>query len=126
MLQNKKKIEIIHSGEAACLAFSRLCKADNLIVIDERTTRIMIESPKALERMMEGKLHRALDLNQQAISELGNIKFIRSAELLYIAYKKGVIPLKKDKNLLDALLYALKYKGTAISQQEIEDLKELA
>lgn len=121
-----EKIEIIHNGEAACLAFSNLCKEDNVIVIDERTTRILTESPKSLERMMESKLHRALDLDEQGLNKLKKFKFIRSAELLFIAYKKGLIPLKKDKNLLDAMLYALKYKGTAISKKEIEEIKEMA
>ena len=121
-----QKIEIIHGGEAESLAFSNLCGVDNVIVIDERTTRILIESPKSLEQMMEKKLHTPLDLNSKLLSELNRFKFIRSAELLFIAYKKELIPLKKDRNLLDAILYGLKYKGTAISSQEIEELKGMA
>ena len=59
----KEKIKIIHDGEAACLAFSNLCEADNVIVIDERTTRMLTEAPQNLEKMMEKKLHTPLDVN---------------------------------------------------------------
>ncbi len=33
---------------------------------------------------------------------------------------------KKDKELLDALLYGVKFKGCAISSVEIEEMKRLA
>ena len=120
-----EKINLIHEGEASCLAFSNLCGVDNLIVIDERSTRIMIENPKALEDMMERKLHTPLELNNNLLNQLKQYKFIRSAELLFIAYKKGLVGLKQDKNLLDALLYGVKFKGAAISSTEIEDMKKL-
>ena len=121
----KEKISLIHEGEASCLAFSKLCGVDNLIVIDERSTRMMIENPKALEEMMERKLHTPLEVNNNLLNQLKQFKFIRSAELLFVAYKKELIGLKQDKNLLDALLYGVKFKGTAISSTEIEDMKKL-
>jgi predicted nucleic acid-binding protein len=124
--QSGEKIEVIHEGEASCLAFSKLCGADNVIVIDERSTRMLSESPKNLERMMEKKLHTPLDAQQSLLDSLKDFKFIRSAELLFVAYKKGLIPIKKNKDLLDALLYGVKFKGAAISSKEIEDMKKLA
>ncbi len=33
-----KKINLIHSGEASCLAFANLCNCENVIVVDERNT----------------------------------------------------------------------------------------
>jgi predicted nucleic acid-binding protein len=123
--QTGEKISIIHDGEAACLAFSSLCGADNVIVIDERTTRMLTESPKSLEKMMEKKLHTPLDAQLSLLDELKNFKFIRSAELLFIAYKKGLIHVKKSKDLLDALLYGVKFKGCAISSKEVEEMKRL-
>ena len=120
-----EKISIIHDGEAACLAFANLCKCDNVIVIDERTTRMLTEAPKNLEKMMERKLHTPLDADLSLLNKLKNFKFIRSAELLFIAYKKELIHVKKSKDLLDALLYAVKFKGCAISSKEVEDMKKL-
>ena len=123
--QTGEKIKLIHKGEAACLAFSNLCGADNVIVIDERTTRMLTESPQNLERMMEKKLHTPLKAELSLLDELKEFKFIRSAELLFVAYKKGLIPIKKSKDLLDALLYGVKFKGAAISSGEIEEMKRL-
>jgi hypothetical protein len=120
-----KKMNIIHEGEAACLAVSRLCGAENLIAIDERTTRMIIESPQSLENMMEKKLHMPLDSNMDLLKDLGDFRFIRSSELLFVAYKKGLFKIKKSKELLDALLYGVKFKGTAISSSEIEKMKKM-
>jgi len=121
----KKKIEIIHNGEAACLAFSKLCGCDNAIVIDERTARMLAEAPDNLERMMEKKLHTPLDADLSSLDEMKDFKFIRSAELLFVAFRKGLVPVKKSKDLLDALLYGVKFKGCAISSGEIEEMKRL-
>lgn len=72
---------------------------------------------------MERKLHSNLDANFNLILNLGNYKFIRSAELVFIAYKKGLVGLGEGKDVLDALLYGLKFKGTTISSKEIDILK---
>lgn len=120
-----EKISIIHSGETACLAFASLVKEDSVIVIDERTTRMLTEAPENLKKMMERKLHFSLDSNLKLLKGLKTFKFIRSAELLFIAYEKNLIGVKKDKDLLDALLYSVKFKGCAISSDEIEEMKKL-
>jgi hypothetical protein len=41
-----------------------------------------------------------------------------------MAYKKRLIEIR-DKHALEALLYATKFKGCAISWEEIEQLKKL-
>ncbi len=121
-----QSIKLIHRGEASCLAFSQLCKSEkNLIVIDERTTRMLAEAPEKLKNLMERKLHVKIKIEKQKIEKFKNFRFIRSTELVYIAYKKNLFDLKKDKNLLDALLYSLKFKGTAISSREISEIKNL-
>lgn len=120
----KEKISIIHDGEASCLAFAGLCGCENLIVIDERTTRMLSEAPKDLEKMMERKLHTPLDATLSLLDGMKDFRFIRSAELLYVAWKKGLIGNKK-KDWLDALLYGVKFKGCAIASSEIEGMKKL-
>lgn len=121
----KGNIELIQKAEVSCLAFSRLCKCENIIVIDERTTRMLVEFPENLKKLMEAKLHSRIDINQRNVSQLKDFKFVRSAELAYVAHKKGLIKIGKSKALLSALLYALKYKGTSISSHEIEEMKGL-
>jgi len=49
---DKNSIQIVHEGEASCLALSRLCNCENLIVIDERVTRLLTESPENLKAIM--------------------------------------------------------------------------
>jgi len=122
----KEKIRIIHDGEVACLAFCNLVKGEHLIVIDERTTRMLIEAPERLEEMMERKLHTPLDSTPDLIKNWKNFKFIRSAEFLYIAWKMGLIGGEGNLEMLDALLYGVKFKGCAITSTEIEELKKIA
>lgn len=121
-----EKINLIQEGEASCLAFSKLCGCDNVIIIDERTTRMLTEAPENIKQLMERKFHTPLEASHQHLEDFKGFKFIRSAELLYIAYKKNLFDLKKDKLLLDALLYGVKFKGAAISSREINEIKKLA
>lgn len=119
-------IRPIQEGEASCLAFSKLCGKENLIVIDERTTRLLTESPENLHKLMERKVHMKLNLNKKNIKYFKDFKYIRSAELLFMAYKNDLLELKKDPVVLDAILYGVKFRGTAISSREIEEMKKLA
>jgi len=124
--KSNKSINLIQEGEASCLAFSTLCNCDNLVVVDERTTRMLTESPEILKALMEKKLHTKINANLNELKKLKSFKFIRSSELIYIAYKHGLLEYKKDKIVLDAMLYAVKFKGAAISIKEIEEMKKLA
>lgn len=65
-------------------------------------------------------------MNKDKVALFSDFKIIRSSELAYVALKKGFIefPAKEEK-VLDALLYALKFKGCAISGEEIEEIKHL-
>ena len=122
----KEFIHLVDEGEVSCLALFSLLKEkgiESVIAIDERTTRMMIENPENLKELLKSKLHTSISLKQN-LSFLGNPKFIRSAELVYVAYKKGLISIKSS-NILDALLYATKFKGCSISEQEIEEIKRL-
>lgn len=122
---DREPVNIVQIGEASCLAFANLCNCDNLIVIDERVTRLLTESPQNLKAIMERKLHMSVLINSKNLKEFKNFKYIRSAELAYIAYKNSLYDYKKDKTLLDAILYSLKYSGTSISTKEIEEIKSL-
>ena len=124
---DSKRINLIHKGEASCLALSELLnekKIKNAIVIDERTTRMLGESPEKLRKILEKKLEIKIKINEVNYNIFKDITFIRSAELYYIAYKKELIKLKNG-NVLEALLYASKYKGCAISFDEINEIKKL-
>jgi len=114
-------------GETACLVLSRILtnkKIPNLLVIDERTTRMLSEKPQNLKKLLQKKLHVRVDIKKENLKQFKGFKIVRSCELIYIAYKNNLVRMK-DKRVLDALLYALKYKGCAISTEEIESIKKL-
>lgn len=122
-----RNIHLIDVGETSCLVLSRILterKIDNLIAIDERTTRILGEKPENLKKYMENKLHFSLNENRKNFKFFQGFRFIRSTELIYVAYKKNLISMK-NKNILDALLYALKFSGTSISDDEINEIKRI-
>ncbi|MEK6817203.1 MAG: hypothetical protein AABX80_00210, partial [Nanoarchaeota archaeon] len=124
---NGNEIQLIQRGEASCLALSKIInerKIKNVLVIDERTTRMLVEKPENLKELLEKKMHVQVKLKKSNFKLFKEFKIIRSAELIYLAYKKNLIELK-GKEILDALLYALKFKGCAISIDEIEEIKRL-
>jgi predicted nucleic acid-binding protein len=122
-------MKIISRGEASCFALSRMLRnkgMKSILVIDERTARMLAEKPENLHSLLEKKLHREIKPEIKNFSYFSGFKIIRSAELCYIAYKQGLVGIKDGKQLIDALLYAVKYKGCAISNQEIEEVKRLS
>lgn len=122
-----KEIKLIDSGEASCLALSKILNEKNIknvVAVDERTTRMLGEKPENLEKLMGKKLHTKITFKKENFKFFKGFKFIRSSELVYIAYKKGVVKLG-DGKLLDALLYAVKFKGCSISGDEIKEIKRI-
>lgn len=125
--ENGKPIHLIDLGETSALVLSKILtekKVENLLVIDERTTRMFCEKPENLKKLLQKKLHAKITMNKNNLKDFTNFKIIRSAELAFVANKKGLVRIK-EKRILDALLYALKFKGCSISEEEIEKMKKL-
>ena len=119
-------VHLVEEAEMSCVALSSELRKrgfDTLIAIDERTTRMLCENPYNLEKIMSEKLHQNVKLTSDSSGIFGKCNFIRSSELVYAAYKKGLIKLA-GKKVLEALLYATKYKGASISLEEIDTLKK--
>lgn len=119
-----KDITIIHFGEAESLSLSKILTKkgiDNVIAIDERTTRVLVEKPENLKKILGKKLHIQINSKNENYNFFKGYKIIRSPELAYVAYKKGLVKIQ-DPMLLDALLYAMKFKGAAISGDEIREI----
>ena len=126
-ISKDKEIKIISSGEASCLALSRILTEKgivNILAVDERTTRMLVENPEGLMRFLEKKMHTKIKVNKDNFKSFKGFKIIRSTELIYVAYKKKVVGIS-DLKLLDALLWAMKFKGCAISNEEIEEIKKI-
>ena len=123
-----KDIHILDHGEASCLALSKLLTEkgiENLVAVDERTTRLLIERPENLKSIFEERMNTKVTIKSENTKFFKGFRIIRSAELAYVAYKKNLVDLKDGALVLDALLYALKFKGAAISGEEIEEIKRL-
>ena len=122
-----REIHLIDLGEASCLALGKILidrGIKNVLAIDERTTRMIVEKHENLRDFLEKKLHVKIKVNHSNLGFFTNFKIIRSTELAYVAYKRGLVKLKNGE-VLDALLYAMKFKGAAISSEEIEEMKKL-
>ena len=121
---HNKWVEIVSDAEMSCLALSNELdkqKIENMIAVDERTTQIISKNPKELKAMMTRKLHENVQVPSNNFALFSKFHFIRSSELVYVAYKKGLISLK-GPSVLEALLYATKFNGSAISEDEIKEL----
>jgi hypothetical protein len=119
-------IKIIDMGEASCLALSEVLSKKgikNIISIDERTTRVFCEKPENLRKLLEVKLHAQIKMGK-VDERFANFKFVRSTEVIYMMFVKKIIE-NQSKEMLDALLYSAKYKGCAVSSQEIKEIEKL-
>lgn len=123
----KHPLRLIHVGEAAALALLAGIDASALL-IDERTTRMLIEDADGLRVVLSNQLGRRVDIDHQRLeafrSVVPDVSIIRSSEIAAVAYEKGILGRSlgnNGKEALMAMLYALKFSGCAISWQEIEE-----
>lgn len=115
-----RSLHLLDRGESECIALYQILKEQNhscAIVIDERTARVLCEKPKNMQKLFEKKLHTKIRIDEGRIRELKDCRIIRSTELAYLAYKKGFI-IKTNKKTLEAVIYALKFGGSSISEKE--------
>jgi len=121
-----KPIKLVHYGEAEMIALAEFLRIKALL-IDERTTRMLIETPFTIKKHLEKEFNVHIMMNKKHLKEFSNITSgmyaIRSSELIILAYEKGFFDhfdnMKKD--LLEAALKDAKFSGCAIRFDEIED-----
>ncbi len=132
-------IRIAHTGELGTVALARLLQSD-AIVVDERTTRVLIEEPQRLAQLFEAKLHTPITVNKNNLAlfqeKVNALPVLRSSELGVIAFEIGLFDryaLKGEEayvsnprlNVLDGVLWGLKLRGCAISTEEIDAILKL-
>ena len=125
--EKDRPIHLVDLGETSCLTLGKILNQkdiSNLLAIDERTARMICEKPDNLRKLLTKKHQKTISYDKSLIKELNQFKIIRSAELIYIIYKKGLIEIQ-NKKILEALLYALKFKGCSISDEEIEEMNRM-
>jgi len=126
-----KPIQLLQKGELASILLYKKINADALVV-DERTTRLLIEDDEKLRKLLEYKLHCKIKVNNENLKLFKDLtkdmKIIRSSELLFIAYENNLFDRFKanftNKELLSSVLWGTKLRGCSISEEEINKIVE--
>ncbi len=127
MFYTDRPFHLVNHGEAEMLA-AALDNRINYVLMDERTTRMLIESPLELKKHLENEFRIRINVNQEFFDDFkrltDGIKVIRSTEILAIAKEHGYFHKFQDmeREAYKAALYALKFNGCSISYEEIEEL----
>jgi predicted nucleic acid-binding protein len=132
-------VQIVHRGEIEAVATAVFLKAE-AIAIDERTTRHLIESPERIAQHMESTMHKTVTINSENLKRvkelIGNLKVIRSVELVTVAYEKGflnkytenaatrIVPNIKQA-VLEGALWGVKLNGCSVKEEEINDILKM-
>ena len=126
-----KWLRIMHAGEIGAMILARNIQADALVV-DERTTRVLIENPDWLAEILSKKMHTPVKIHYGNMDKfkrwLGKLKVLRSVELGVAAYELGLLDIYKIENKKDVLyayLWAVKLRGCSVSETEIDDVLKI-
>ena len=116
-----RPLTIVQLGEISTVIAS-INENANTYAVDERTARLLVENPSALKPWLEHKLHTNITVDTDVMAQWSSMvseKFIplRSAEFAMAAWEKGM--LGDDKDVLFGLLWALKFAGCALTEEEL-------
>ncbi len=129
-------VQIVHRGEIEAVATAVFLKAE-AIAIDERTTRHLIESPERIAQHMENTMHKTVTINGENLKRVkelvGDLKVIRSVELVTVAYEKGFLNMYTEnaatrivpnikQAVLEGALWGVKLNGCSVKEEEINDI----
>ncbi|MBR9681339.1 MAG: hypothetical protein GOV00_00910 [Candidatus Altiarchaeota archaeon] len=125
-VSKNRSFKIVHRGEIDMIAVAKKHQINTLLV-DEKNTRLLIEDRVRLKNLMERRTHRKIEINKEVeerlAKELDGLFVLRSSELVAEAVKRNIIDWPYSKRqLLRNALYALKFKGCAITEGEIVEL----
>lgn len=121
-----RPLKLIHEGETESLAVAIDLNLRN-VLIDERTTRMLIEAPMDMKSHMDGEFQKNVEVDQRNLSKFlemtRNLNLFRSTELAIMGYEKGLFKDygEMEKRAIEAALYGLKFSGCSISFSEIEE-----
>ncbi len=112
-------LRIVHPGELETLVVAR--RREGVMVVDERTVRLVLESPEDLKKRLERKYGR-ITVNRSLLEHLkeryGRVFMVRSVDIVAYAFENGYLG---DVEELEALMYSLKYGGCAVSTRRIKE-----
>lgn len=130
-----KPMRILQFTDGEVIALANKINAD-AILTDEKTLRMLIESPDFVKNILEKKFKEKVRVNEKSLHEftrkMKSFNVIRSVDIVAFAYSLGVFEkilwlckkvLKEncEQRLIEGLLYSLKFSGCAVSLKEIND-----
>lgn len=122
-------IHILDKAEVESLVLAQMMQGT--YIVDERNIRVLVEDYKKLAQLLERKLDTKITINNQNVklfkAEISNINIIRSTELMTVAFELGLFKEYENKytnkkEILDGILWGLRLRGCAISNEEIDEL----
>ncbi len=126
-----KPLKLIHDGESEMLVLAKEYGIE-YILIDERTTRMLIEAPLKLKKHLEEEFRVNVMVNKKNLnfiaSEISPLRALRTSELIMLAYEDNFFKTfeNMESKILEAALYKAKYSGCSISFREIKEyMKEV-
>lgn len=134
-LINGRNLNVVHGGEVEAVAIAIRSRADAL-VIDERTTRLILENPKVMAKIFSRRLHAKIKINNNSLKKIKSLtkglKMIRSVELVVYAYEQGLLNKylpsslrNPKKTLLEAVVWGIKLHGCSMTIKEINEIKKI-
>ncbi|MFW5746957.1 MAG: hypothetical protein ACOCWQ_05415 [Nanoarchaeota archaeon] len=128
-------VTIVHAGEIDAISCALQRGADALVV-DERNTRYLIETPMRLCKRLEHKLHTKVTVDKDVLrkvrARLKGMRTIRTVEIITVAYEMGLVDRYLNpasthprQDLLEALLWGVKLNGCAVQVAEIDEIMKL-
>ncbi len=127
---NGQALKVLHAGEAECLAVYLENKA-KAVLVDEKTTRLLIEDPLLLRDSLQQEYHGRAKMNDSALDALKaatkGMVAVRSTEILAMAYEDGFFKGygKNEVEAFHASLYALRNAGCSITTKELLEYQQI-
>jgi hypothetical protein len=122
-------IKIVSIAEMETIAWAIITGAQ-AAVVDERTTRLLVEEPESLKKILIGNLSCEVEIDQQNVNRFldltKGIRIIRSIELVLVAYERHMLDRyllhtpNDHKILLESILWNVKLHGCSVSREEID------
>jgi len=125
-----KPLKVLHEGEAESIALLSFSGAKALL-IDEKTTRLIIEDPLKLKEMTEGEYAEKLVLDLAAHEKFRALfpqtAIIRSSEILATAARRGYFKNfgAYEEEAFHSSIYALRAAGCSLAGDELQEYGEM-
>lgn len=132
-------LKILQDADAEVIALAKKINAD-MILTDERTLRLLLENPSEIKDFLRRKFSTEIKVSESSLLNFkkvaGEMDIARSVELIALACSLDIFNETRtkcevsgnqncQKELMEGLLFALKFSGCSVSFEEINDYVNL-